>query len=83
MTEWQIGGTDPAKRLMGQISLYSKTAPVPTPEQVAAVLHALADYTAIVQAVNHSRDTDDPHPEAISVVRWLHKYGDNLEGRVK
>lgn len=43
------------------------------------VLHALADHTAIMQALKHRSDPTSPWPEATSVGRWLHDVGHNLE----
>lgn len=54
-------------------------APMPTQDQVALVLHALADHTAIMTALNHRPDPTSPWPEATSVGQWLHDMGDSLE----
>lgn len=59
----------------------------PTPLQVAAVLHGMADHTAIQHLLNviangHAmrRDTDDNlWPEATSVGRYFHALGDTIE----
>lgn len=52
---------------------------VPSEEQVAMVFHALADHTAIMEALKHRPDPTSPWPEATSVGRWLHDVGDSLE----
>ncbi|HEU5376391.1 MAG TPA: hypothetical protein VFV38_13180 [Ktedonobacteraceae bacterium] len=52
------------------------------PRQVALVLHALANHTAIISAFKHRRDATSPWPEALSVGRWLHDVGNDLE-RIK
>ncbi len=54
----------------------------PTPEQVAMVLHALADHTALEQARAYDRIKDGVEdkfwPTSLSVGRWLHDLGDYL-----
>lgn len=52
----------------------------PTPIQVAVVLHALADHTAIMSMLNHRHDETSPWPHATSVGRWFHDVGHDLEG---
>ena len=63
-----------------------------TPVQVAVVLHALADHTALEEArVYDRRETryapdqpsrDDPYwPTTTSIGRWLHSTADALENR--
>ncbi len=76
-TPWTIGGMDPAYRLLSQVRHYSTVEEPPSSEQVAAVLHALADYTSMKQAVTWVPDNigDTAH----SICRWLHNYGDYLE----
>ncbi len=78
---WYIGGMLADDRLMGSVQRYTKAGPPPSREQVAAVLHALADYTALISAVNYDPDPSDAWPAAVSVGRWLHRYGDYMEGR--
>jgi hypothetical protein len=67
-----------ADRLMEQISYQQRRIPgaTPTHMQVAMVLHALADHTAIMSALKHRPDPTSPWPEATSVGRWLHDVGD-------
>ena len=53
---------------------------VPTPNQIAMVLHALADYTMNVSMLKHRPDTTSPLiPEANSIGRWFHDVGDEFE----
>lgn len=52
-----------------------------TREQVAIVLHALADHTALTAALEYRRDPSNPWPEATSLGRWFHEMGDQLEQR--
>lgn len=61
----------------------------PTPLQVAAVLHGMADHTAILHMLNvvagqqaMARPGDDHEPAATSVGRYLHALGDSIEQRV-
>ena len=78
--EWTIGGQDPVERLLLQI--HQNLPPghhPPSRGQVAAVLHALADHTGLVQAVTWSPPDDGYEPVATSVGRWLHAYGDVME----
>ena len=71
-----------ADRLMRSLDyrLSSVIEPL-TPEQVAVVLHALADHTALQAALAYRRDIASPWPEATSLGRWLHEVGDQLEER--
>lgn len=52
---------------------------MPTPIQVAIVLHALADHTAIMEMLKHRPDETSPWKEATSVGRWFHDVGSQLE----
>lgn len=53
----------------------------PTRTQVAAVLHALSDYTALESAINWRRPDDHIlSPDVIALGRWLHDVGDQLRG---
>lgn len=77
---WTIGMDEASARVMAQVRSNARPGtPVPTPDQVAAVLHALADHTALVQAVSWRPEPDEG--AALSVGRWLHDLGDLLEGR--
>lgn len=70
-----------AMRLMRQVSYEQRRIdePVPTPRQVAMVLHALADHTAIMSALKHRPDPTSSWPEANSIGRWFHDVGNDLE----
>lgn len=50
-----------------------------TARQVAAVLHGLADHTALVVALDYRRPEDDHWPEATSLGRWLHDTAAQLD----
>ncbi len=62
--------------------------PKPTRKQVAMVLHAMADHTAIMEMVKYDR-RNKFHPEQeetlwpteTSIGRWFHGVGDQLEDR--
>jgi hypothetical protein len=81
----QVAGKPAADRLMQQIKYRSRQmvgrygVKPPNELQVAAVLHALADHTAIMEALRYRPDVTSPWPEAISIGRWLHDVGDDLE----
>lgn len=76
-----VAGKPAHERLMQQIQherrRFVETDP-PSASQVAMVLHALADHTAIMTALQYRRE-DGPWPEATSIGRWLHDVGDDLE----
>lgn len=84
----KIAGQDAHKRLMESVAKESKfylNQPMhagekpPSPIQVAIVLHALADHTAIMSMLNHRPDPTSPWPHATSVGRWFHDVGHDLE----
>lgn len=50
-----------------------------TEAQVAAVLHGLADHTALLAALDYSQPEDGYWPEATSLGRWLHDTAYQLE----
>ena len=77
----KVAGQAATDRLMQQISYETRCIdePIPTKRQVAMVLHALADHTAIMAALKHRPDPTSPWPEATSVGRWLHDLGNDLE----
>ena len=52
-----------------------------TPAQVAAVLHGLADHTALMAALDYAKPNDGYWPEATSLGRWLHDTANQLEDR--
>jgi len=74
-----------ADRLMKSVDIQHNTGlykcPKPTAMQVAVVLHALADHTAIMDALEHRPDPTSPWAKATSVGRWFHDVGGNLEWR--
>lgn len=83
-------GTEAAwRRLMFQVTLEGRTrpGPPPTPQQVAMVLHALADHTALEHARVWDRRADrlgstiedSPWPTTTSIGRWLHAVGDDID----
>ncbi|NHW45921.1 hypothetical protein HAV21_03285 [Paenarthrobacter sp. MSM-2-10-13] len=71
---------DAAKRLMNNLELRAKEyeTTVPTDYQVGLVLKALADHTAIMQALKYRPDPTSPWVDATSIGRWLHDTGDVL-----
>jgi hypothetical protein len=72
-----VAGEPAAVRLMRQLDyrLHPDAAPI-SPAQVAVVLHALADHTALMAALEYRRPDDSPWPESVSLGRWLHDAGD-------
>ncbi len=84
----EVAGQPASERLMQALD-YRRFPEVPeiSEEQVAIVLHALADHSAIVAAMNHPREwstwqdrsVKDP---AADVGRWLHAVADDLENEV-
>lgn len=80
----RVAGEAASQRLMRQVS-HERTVTreqIPTPGQVAMVLHALADHTAIMSALQHRPDSTSPWPEATSVGRWFHDVANDLEDGV-
>jgi hypothetical protein len=79
LTLGSIGGNDPVERLMRQVinASWSGNPPErpPSPQQVAYVLHALADHTALTGAITYTGSDN----YAVNVGRWLHAYGDTIE----
>jgi hypothetical protein len=76
----RVAGESAAERLMR--SLDYRLAPEArhlTQREVAIVMHALADHTAIMAALEYARDETCPWPEARSLGRWFHAVGDELE----
>ncbi len=77
---WTIGGDDPADRLIAAVRREAwRGGQPPSPDQIAMVLHALADHTSLMQALDWSREPGGDWPAATSVGRWLHAYGDYIE----
>jgi hypothetical protein len=84
----KIAGENATARLMCQVKREAqfylsqpmhKGEQTPTPIQVAIVLHALADHTAIMEMIKHRPDPTSPWPEATSVGRFFHDLGHELE----
>lgn len=50
-----------------------------TADEVAVVLRALADHTAITEALRWNPPGDGLWPEATSMGRWFHDVADDLE----
>jgi hypothetical protein len=83
----QVAGESAAHRLMRSLDyrLSPPGTPHLIPAQVAVVLHALADHTALEaarvysRADLHDRDKESPWPTSTSIGRWLHDTADALE----
>lgn len=73
---WFIGQDEAVHRILASVERERRIhgEPEPTPGQVAMVLHALADYTALQQALRWG-SAEDP---AQSVGRWLHDLADEI-----
>jgi hypothetical protein len=82
MGKIQVAGQNATDRLMGQLDNRITGEPKPTKKQVAMVLHALADHTAIMTMLEHRPDPTSPWPQANSVGRWFHDVGHELEDEV-
>jgi hypothetical protein len=85
----QVVGEPAADRLMRSLD-YRLSPPGTerlTAVQVAVVLHALADHTALEAARTysrtdlHDRDRESPWPTSTSIGRWLHDTANQLEER--
>lgn len=76
-----VAGEPAADRLMRALDyrLTPDTSPL-TRDQVAVVLHALADHTAIMAALEWRTEPNGYSPSATSVGRWFHDVADALEG---
>jgi hypothetical protein len=86
MTRAIVAGEPAAERLTKYIAIqkgYNRVEGVdlPTDNQVALVLHALADHTAIMEMLKHRPDPSSPWQEATSVGRWFHDVADELEAK--
>jgi hypothetical protein len=68
-----------ADRIMRNLDNRILGEPYPTRKQVAMVLHALADHTAIMSALDHRPDETSPWPEATSIGRWMQDVAVDLE----
>lgn len=82
---WFIGAIDARVRLRQQVDNEARSwnadVPAPSDDQIAMVLHALADHTAIMQALVYRPPEDGMWPGASSVGRWLQDYGDYMSRR--
>lgn len=93
MSKPKVAGKSASEHLMQKIrykqgsNLY---APMPSEKQVALVLHALADHTAILAMTNYDRmgkapQGEDPAKETkfwateTSIGRWFQAVADDLE----
>lgn len=76
----QVAGESAIDRLMRSLD-YRLTPDTPrlSRQQVAVVLHALADHTAIQAALQWRRDDTSPWPEALSMGRWFHDVADQVD----
>lgn len=82
MSNIKVVGEDAHERLMRSIKDEERRVEgtdIPSQRQVAMVLHALADHTAIMAALEYRPDPTSPWPEATSIGRWLHDVGHVLE----
>lgn len=87
-----VAGEPADERIMRSLDNRLTGEPKPTRKQVAMVLHALADHTAIMEMVQHDRmgkapQGEDPTketkywPTETSIARWFHAVGYQLEDR--
>ncbi len=51
-----------------------------TDSQLAVVLHALADHTALLAALDYRPPADGHWPQATSLGRWFHDTADQFDG---
>lgn len=79
MSKIQVSGGNATDRLMQSLDNRRTGEPKPSKLQVAMVLHALADHTAIMKMLKHRPDPTSPWPEATSIGRWFHDVADELE----
>lgn len=79
----QVAGEPAAARLMRSLDYRLSGAEALSEVQVAIVLHALADHTAIQAALAHRPDPTSPWPHATSMGRWFHDVADQLTESVQ
>ena len=88
----KVSGENAGDRIMRNLDNRITGEPKPTKKQVAMVLHALADHTAICVMVKYDRmgkaqQGEDPTketkfwPTETSIGRWFHDVGHELEDR--
>ena len=80
----RIGDQDAHDRLRRAVDNEARMfpgVPAPTDVQVAMVLHALADHTLLMVALQHRHDEDSYWPEALSVGRFAHDLADDMVER--
>lgn len=74
-----VAGEPAADRLMRSVDYrLHPDARQLTRSEVAVVLHALADHTALEAARAYSRPDDGFWPTSTSIGRWLHDTGNQL-----
>lgn len=81
MTGPTVCGEPAIDRLMRQVAQEMRIhdCAEPSREQVAVVLHALADHTAIQAAMQWRIDPHSPWMAATSLGRWFHDVADQAE----
>lgn len=77
-----VAGEPAADRLMASVAWrIPQGCPPISRDQVALVLHALADHAALEAARTYRRASDQPgdfHPTSTAIGRWLHDTADQL-----
>lgn len=75
-----VAGQPAADRLMASITYRRRSLPLPPllPGDVADVLHALADHSALLAALDYRPDGPGRTGYATSLGRWLHAVADDL-----
>ena len=76
-----VAGQPADERIIQSLDNRITNEPKPIRKQVAMVLHALADHTAILAMLAHRPDPTSPWPEATSIGRWFHDVGHLLEDK--
>lgn len=90
MKTLEVAGESYDKRLRDQLKreCAAWSVPMPTDEQIGAVLHAMADHTSIMAMTRYDRSNlyhpergDDLWPTETSVGRFFHTAGDLFRSR--
>lgn len=92
MSTPMVGNESAADRLLRSLDNRRDGTPKPTPAQVAMVMRALADHTAIMQMVRYDRMGKEQQgeksneetkwwPTETSIGRWFHGVADQLEDK--